>query len=113
MKNISIYSTASPCAVFCNILASHYQRKICAVFFSPRLTWRDVQHVIVESSQVTSPLDEGWKTNGAGKRYNHKFGFGRLDVSKMVNKALTWKNMEKQRICHGAEHGKKRFVKKH
>lgn len=77
---------------------------------SPKLTWRDVQHIIVESSQVTSPLDEGWKTNGAGKRYNHKFGFGRLDVSKMVDKALKWKTVDKQRICHGAAHNTTRFV---
>ena len=108
-----IYSTATSmcCFFFATSWLVITQRKIGAVSFSPRLTWRDVQHVIVESSQVTSPLDEGWKTNGAGKRYNHKFGFGRLDVSKMVNKALTWKNVEKQRICHGAEHSKKRFVK--
>ena len=60
---------------------------------------------------MTSPLDEGWKINGAGKRYNHKFGFGRLDVSKMVDKALKWKNVDKQRVCHGASHNKARFVK--
>lgn len=59
---------------------------------------------------MTSPLDEGWKTNGAGKRYNHKFGFGRLDVSKMVDKALKWKNVDKQRVCHGAAHNTTRFV---
>ncbi|KAL9969268.1 hypothetical protein ACROYT_G021464 [Oculina patagonica] len=77
---------------------------------NPKLTWRDVQHIIVESSQVTSPLDEGWKTNGAGKRYNHKFGFGRLDVSRMVDKALKWKNVDRQRICHGAAHNTTRFI---
>lgn len=82
------------------------------LFFSPKLTWRDVQHVIVETSQITSPLDEGWKINGAGKRYNRKFGFGRLDVSKMVNKALKWNNVDKQRICHGAAHTASRFVLK-
>lgn len=82
------------------------------LFFSPKLTWRDVQHVIVETSQVTSPLDEGWKINGAGKRYNRKFGFGRLDVSKMVDKVLKWNNVDKQRICHGAAHTTSRFVLK-
>lgn len=83
---------------------------ILPLHLSPKLTWRDVQHVIVESSQVTSPLDEGWKTNGAGKLYNHKFGFGRLDVSRMVDKALKWKNVDKQRVCHGAAHNTTRFV---
>ena len=66
----------------------------------------------METSQVTSPLDEGWKINGAGKRYNRKFGFGRLDVNKMVHKALKWKNVDKQKVCHGAAHTTSRFVKK-
>ena len=58
---------------------------------------------------MTSRLDEGWKVNGAGKRFNHKFGFGRLDVGKMVEKALTWKNVGKQRTCYGASHDTKRY----
>lgn len=77
---------------------------------NPKLTWRDVQHLIVETSQITSPLDEGWKINGAGKRYNRKFGFGRLDVSKMVIKALSWKKIDRQRLCHGATHTTTRFI---
>ena len=77
---------------------------------SPNLTWRDVQHLIVETSQVTSPLDEGWTTNGAGKRFNHKFGFGRLDVNRMVEKALVWKNVGAQRTCHGVVHNTTRSV---
>jgi len=60
---------------------------------------------------MTSPLDEGWKINGAGKRYNRKFGFGRLDVSKMVEKARKWKTADKQKICHGATHTISRFVR--
>ena len=75
--------------------------------------------------------------NGAGKRCNHKFGFGRLDVSKMaerrldvskmagrrldvskmVDKVLKWKNVDKQRVYHGSVkkkksvHNEARFVK--
>jgi len=34
---------------------------------SPNLTWRDMQHLVVWTSQYT-PLSRnvGWKTNGAG-----------------------------------------------
>lgn len=69
--------------------------------FSPNLTWRDVQHLVVETAQVTSPVDEGWMKNGAGYHFNHKFGFGRLDASAMVKRAKTWKNVAPQRTCHG------------
>lgn len=72
--------------------------------FSPNLTWRDVQHIIVETSQKTSPLDEGWKKNGAGKEFNHKFGFGKLDAMRMIEKAKSWENVPKQRVCYSKEH---------
>ena len=54
------------------------------------MTWRDVQDLIVQTALKTSPLDDGWKVNGAGFHFNHKFGFGRLDATAMVNKAGEW-----------------------
>ncbi len=71
------------------------------LFHSPELTWRDVQHLIVNTAQVTSSVDEGWVSNGAGFHFNHKFGFGRLDASRMVNLAKKWKNVGRQRKCQG------------
>ncbi|XP_057306500.1 PC3-like endoprotease variant B [Hydractinia symbiolongicarpus] len=68
---------------------------------NPNLTWRDVQHLIVNTAQVTSPVDEGWMDNGGGFHFNHKFGFGRLDAAKMVEAAKNWKTVPKQRICSG------------
>eukprot|EP00794_Sanderia_malayensis_P000162 gene162-774_t len=63
------------------------------------LTWRDVQTVIVETALMTSPLDEGWRRNGAGKWFNQKFGFGRMDASQLVEKAKSWDNIAKQKKC--------------
>ena len=60
-----------------------------------------MQHLIVNTAQVTSPVDEGWLQNGAGFHFNHKFGFGRLDAGRMVNLAKSWKNVPKQRKCQG------------
>lgn len=68
---------------------------------NPNLSWRDVQHLIVNTAQVTSPVDEGWMDNGGGFHFNHKFGFGRLDAAKMVEAAKTWKTVPKQKICSG------------
>eukprot|EP00111_Clytia_hemisphaerica_P007554 TCONS_00021941-protein len=66
-----------------------------------KLGWRDVQHIIVETALMTSPLDEGWRRNGAGKWFNQKFGFGRLDASAMVDRANNWRNVGEQRACWG------------
>jgi hypothetical protein len=66
---------------------------------NPNLTWRDVQHIVVNTAKKTSPLDEGWKKNGAGFEFNHKFGFGRLDALAMVLAGRKWKNVAPQHIC--------------
>ena len=72
------------------------------MFLSGDLGWRDVQHIIVRTAKLTSPVDDGWKTNGANFHFNHKFGFGRLDADAMVEMAKTWKNVDPQRKCTGA-----------
>eukprot|EP00794_Sanderia_malayensis_P007060 gene7061-7854_t len=38
--------------------------------------------------------------NGVGRSYNPKFGFGVLNALHLVNKALTWKNVGAQHVCH-------------
>ena len=63
------------------------------------LTWRDLQHIVVHTAVKTSPEDDGWKTNAANLKFNHKFGFGRLSARKMVDAALNWKTVGKQHIC--------------
>jgi len=69
---------------------------------NPKLTWRDIQALIVTTAQITSPVDEGWKRNGAGFHFNHKFGFGRLDANAMVEAARNWDNLPPQRKCTAA-----------
>jgi subtilisin-like proprotein convertase family protein len=57
------------------------------------LTWRDVQHIFVNSTEQNDPFDPDWTTNGAGRWVNHQYGFGRLDAFAAVMQALTWKNV--------------------
>ena len=68
---------------------------------NPKLTWRDLQHLIVKTSQLVSPKDTDWITNKAGHKINPKFGFGALDVGRLVGmaKAKNWKTSASQRIC--------------
>ena len=66
---------------------------------SPELTWRDVQHIVVEGAMLPNVEEEGWHINGAGLHVNPMFGFGVLDAGKMVELALTWKMVPEQREC--------------
>jgi subtilisin-like proprotein convertase family protein len=57
---------------------------------NPGLSWRDVQHILVNSAVRNDPQDEDWNQNGAGKWINHKYGFGMIDAAQSVNLASTW-----------------------
>jgi len=61
---------------------------------NPNLTWRDVQHILVETAVQNDPGDSDWTTNGAGLLINHKYGFGRIDAAAAVNTASSWANVE-------------------
>ncbi|XP_032873456.1 proprotein convertase subtilisin/kexin type 5 isoform X1 [Amblyraja radiata] len=63
------------------------------------LNWRDVQHIIVKTSRSGHLNAPDWKTNGAGYRVSHLYGFGLMDAEAMVEKALHWKTVPAQHIC--------------
>ncbi|KAL4401791.1 pheromone processing endoprotease [Malassezia pachydermatis] len=53
----------------------------------PDLTWRDAQHLIIKSTIVNNPKDPDWQRTAAGLLYSHKFGFGVVDATKLVEHA--------------------------
>ena len=38
------------------------------LYFSPRLTWRDMQHVVVRTARTANLRAADWITNGVGRR---------------------------------------------
>ena len=72
---------------------------------NPKLTWRDLQHLIVKTSKVTSKEDPKWQTNKAGHKVHAKFGFGVLDTDALVRAAQSkkWKTSEPQHVCKSKE----------
>jgi subtilisin-like proprotein convertase family protein len=60
---------------------------------NPDLTWRDVQAVLVESTDINDPTHFDWQTNGAGYQFNHYYGFGRVNAERAVNVAASWENL--------------------
>ncbi|KFD65974.1 hypothetical protein M514_03148 [Trichuris suis] len=84
---------------------------------NPNLTWRDMQHIVVRTSNPTALLKiSGWTTNGAGRKgvtrlsqgvsftfvdftVSSKFGYGIMDAEKMILLAKRWKTVPPQHTC--------------
>ncbi|KAL8609162.1 hypothetical protein ACOMHN_032378 [Nucella lapillus] len=68
---------------------------------NPKLTWRDVQHLIAVTSKP-KPLrrhTKDWYTNAAGFHVSLSFGFGMIDALDMVNRSRHWHTVPKQNKC--------------
>ena len=66
---------------------------------SPDLTWRDVQYLIVYTSNP-SKTDDLYVKNGAGILTSREFGFGVMDAEAMVTRARSWVNVPPQLENH-------------
>lgn len=79
---------------------------ICALALeaNPELTWRDMQYLVVMTSRP-EPLEreKGWIINGVKRKVSHKFGYGLMDATEMVNLAEQWVTVPPQHICKSQE----------
>jgi subtilisin-like proprotein convertase family protein len=60
---------------------------------NPNLTWRDVQHILVNTAERNDPANASWLTNAAGHDYSLFYGFGRVDAAAAAAAAATWVNV--------------------
>jgi subtilisin-like proprotein convertase family protein len=60
---------------------------------NPALTWRDVQHVLIESARRCDPEHASWITNGGGYDVSYHYGFGAADAGAAVALAEVWENV--------------------
>lgn len=60
------------------------------------LTWRDVQYLLVYTSNPSILKDGEFQLNGGGLNVSHKHGFGALDAEAMVTRARRWINVPPQ-----------------
>ncbi|EGW32338.1 uncharacterized protein SPAPADRAFT_153129 [Spathaspora passalidarum NRRL Y-27907] len=63
---------------------------------NPELTWRDVQYVSVLSAVPVNEDDGSYQVTALGRKYSHKYGYGKIDATKMVHFAEEWKNVKPQ-----------------
>ncbi|KAM9352880.1 neuroendocrine convertase 1-like [Symphorus nematophorus] len=66
---------------------------------NPKLTWRDVQHLITKTAKIPDPKEPGWNINAAGYHVHHRYGFGLLDAGLMVQQAALFDTVAPQRKC--------------
>ena len=64
---------------------------------NPNLTYRDVQHILVESAAMNDSTDSDWAINGAGYHVNHSYGFGAIDAAAAVSLAYDWENVSEEK----------------
>ena len=66
---------------------------------NPSLTWRDVQHIMVRTSNPANLNAPDWKFNGVGRRVSHNYGYGLMDAKAMVEMARKWISVPPQQSC--------------
>ena len=59
-----------------------------ALSIRPDLTWRDLQHILVQTAVPVNEQDD-WDTTSIGRKYSHTYGYGKLDAYAIVEKAKT------------------------
>eukprot|EP00094_Tigriopus_californicus_P007169 TCALIF_06901-PA protein Name:"Similar to Fur1 Furin-like protease 1, isoforms 1/1-X/2 (Drosophila melanogaster)" AED:0.12 eAED:0.12 QI:0/0/0/0.33/1/1/3/0/331 len=65
-----------------------------------RLTWRDVQHILIRSADPSLlETHADWNQNGVGRWYSRSFGYGLIDAGKMVTIARNWSLVGNQISC--------------
>jgi subtilisin-like proprotein convertase family protein len=67
---------------------------------NPNLTWRDVQHILVETSAQNDPTDSSWTVNGAGNEVSYKYGFGAVDADASVTAAEDWTTVDPEIVTN-------------
>lgn len=59
---------------------------------APNLGWRDMQGILVATSQQMDTGGGRWTENGAGFNHSYEYGFGVIDAVAAVNASLAWEN---------------------
>lgn len=60
---------------------------------NPNLTWRDLQHVLINSARKNHSADANWSVNAAGHDINYNYGFGAIDANALTALAASWANV--------------------
>lgn len=85
------------------------------LWLRPDLTWRDIQHLCVETARMINPEDPDWERTASGRSFSYKYGYGVLDAFAFVTAAQKWKLVKPQAwlITNTTQLGGGKMAKKH
>ncbi|KAL2848569.1 peptidase S8/S53 domain-containing protein [Aspergillus pseudoustus] len=66
----------------------------------PELTWRDAQYLMIETAIPVHEDDGSWQMTKSGHKFSHDWGFGKVDIYSLVQKAKTWEMVKPQAWYH-------------
>ncbi|CAN8004965.1 unnamed protein product, partial [Ixodes hexagonus] len=74
---------------------------ICALALEAnrKLTWRDMQHIVVRTAKPANLHASDWLKNGVNRNVSHSFGYGLMDADAMVTLAKRWTTAPPQKMC--------------
>lgn len=62
----------------------------------PDLSWRDLQYLTLETAVPINEHDGQWQPTANGRKFSHKYGYGKLDTYAIVEAAKTFKSVKPQ-----------------
>lgn len=66
----------------------------------PDLSWRDVQYLSMITAIPLNDHDGAWVINAAGRKYSHRYGYGKLDAYALIQAAKPFKTLNPQTWYH-------------
>lgn len=66
----------------------------------PELTWRDLQHIMVQTAVPVNEDGGTWQDTPAGNKFSHDYGFGKVDAYAAVHLAKEWELVKPQAWFH-------------
>ncbi len=67
--------------------------------YSSALSWRDIQYLIVYTSNPYKLVGGNWTQTGAGLRVSPQFGFGAIDAEAIITRAKYWTTVPERLTC--------------
>lgn len=64
------------------------------------LSWRDVQHLAINTARLVDPSHHDWDVTASGRNYSYSFGYGMIDAGRFVEAARSWKLVKPQAWFH-------------
>jgi kexin len=89
--------TPSPVSL---LFAGSQSTRLTSHATSPDLTWRDIQHLCVQTAQVINPEDPDWEKTASGRPFSYKYGYGQLNGYAFVTAAQNWELVKPQAWFH-------------